>query len=953
MGDATEISALADMFSERCDSKDRIPLGSVKANVGHTLETAGLAGLVKTVLAMQNKTIPPCANLENPNSSVSWDDLPFYLPRTAQSWAEPAQGEPRKAAVNAFGIGGLNVHVVLEEFVASKPRQYYFPGEPAETREAPRANEQIAVVGMGMIVPGATSPDEFWNLLETGQDPKTDASKQRWDKDRYCQPGEFQNYRSYGCRGGFIVDYQYDWRAHKVPPKQVANANPLQFALLDAADRALKASGYSGDKLDKGRVGVVVGTTFGGEFATQLQMGLRLPEIGARLRPQFEALGFSSEEIDQILHEYEEALLKEMPALVDETGSFTSSTLSSRITKTFNLKGGALSLDGGMGTGLAALSVCVDTLRSGDCDMMLCAVGDRSMDLTVFEGLSSQGLLSPDPRPDFDEENDGIVPGEGCGVLVLKRLSDAERDGDKLLAVVRGVAAGADWENSGRALRLAIERSLEKSGAGPADLCALDVVGSLPELEECTLNQINDLCGQQPRSAPLAISSLVSQFGFMGANHSMAATIKACLAAQYGHLPAGMATAHPRQALFSNSNVRPLQQSQPIDSASRSGIGVLCGTDLGTAYHAVIDTAARHVALSQQPTQLASTNMPQRIDPLIVRLGDNGWDQLKQKIESQAVEQLFQTQDRFRPTDRVRLAIVCRDINEFGDTLRQVAASWQTLVPDSRQSWASRGVFYGHPRADRCSTALLFPGHGSQYPGMFQDLIAQSPAAKSAAVQADAALALMGKQTLADLIGPEAQGLGTVLWNTQASVLLANWIADRALKAQGLRASIVAGHSFGEYAALASAGGMEHYRRTARRSTPQRGNQLATKRGRKHGCDLGPARGNREGNRNFTTRRLRCQHQQRPADRDLRDDIGFTARFRSAEGTGFWDGSTERALPIPHPDAGARRGRLSATIAGDPDPGLLGGSRLHGRARRDRQPRGDPRQPAITTHYES
>ena len=466
VGDATEIAALAETFPPRKPGQRPIPLGSVKANIGHTLETAGLAGLLKAVLAMQRGTIPPCANLETPNPAIDWQNLPFYLPMQPEPWNPPAPGEPRNAAVNAFGIGGLNVHVVLEQFVRTKPLEYYLPTRnTAIDRE--RAHEPIAIIGIGNILPGAQTPEEYWNLLESGEDPKVDAPADRWDASYFCQPGEPRPYRAYACRGGFITGYQYDWRAHKVPPKQVANANPLQFALLDAVDRALDDAGYSPDKLDRDRVGVVVGTTFGGEFASQLQIGLRLPDIDRRLKHEFAKLGMTDDQMDRVIQEYEARVLKAMPALIDETGSFTSSTLSSRITKTFNLRGGALALDGGMGTGLAALSVCVDTLRSGDCDMMLCAAGERSMDLTVFESLSRSKMLADDTHPDFDESTGGIVPGEGCGVLVLKRLSDAERDGDKVIAVVRGIGAGADWEDSGAALRQAIERSLRNSELRP------------------------------------------------------------------------------------------------------------------------------------------------------------------------------------------------------------------------------------------------------------------------------------------------------------------------------------------------------------------------------------------------------------------------------------------------------------------------------------------------------
>ena len=583
VGDATEIAALAETFPPRKPGQRPIPLGSVKANIGHTLETAGLAGLLKTVLAMQRGTIPPCANLETPNPAIDWQSVPFYLPMQPEPWNPPAPGEPRNAAVNAFGIGGLNVHVVLEEFVRTKPLEYYLPtGSTGIDRE--RAHEPIAIIGIGNILPGAQSPEEYWDLLESGKDPKVDAPADRWDASYFCQPGGPRPYRAYACRGGFITGYQYDWRAHKVPPKQVANANPLQFALLDAVDRALNAAGYSPDKLDHDRVGVVVGTTFGGEFASQLQIGLRLPDIDRRLKKELTKLGMTEDQMDRVIQEYEARVLKAMPALIDETGSFTSSTLSSRITKTFNLRGGALAMDGGMGTGLAALSVCVDTLRSGDCDMMLCAAGERSMDLTVFESLSRSRMLADATRPDFDESTGGIVPGEGCGVLVLKRLSDAERDGDNVIAVVRGIGAGADWDNPGAALRQAITRSLKNSELRPRDLCAMDVVGAWPELEQTTLEELNGIFGADRGGNPLYVSSLVSQFGFMGANHSMAATIKAGLALQKGKLPACIPPQRPRAGLFS-SQVQPVQQTQPIDRTGATAVGVLCGSETGVAYH--------------------------------------------------------------------------------------------------------------------------------------------------------------------------------------------------------------------------------------------------------------------------------------------------------------------------------------------------------------------------------
>ena len=107
VGDATELTALSEAFPKEMFAGRRIPLGSVKGNIGHTLETAGMASLAKVVLAMEHGVIPPVANLTTPNTAVSWEKLPFYLPRTAEPWPQPAGGT-RKAAVNTFGIGGLN-----------------------------------------------------------------------------------------------------------------------------------------------------------------------------------------------------------------------------------------------------------------------------------------------------------------------------------------------------------------------------------------------------------------------------------------------------------------------------------------------------------------------------------------------------------------------------------------------------------------------------------------------------------------------------------------------------------------------------------------------------------------------------------------------------------------------------------------------------------------------------
>ncbi len=390
VGDATELAALAEIFPAHLPGGRRIPLGSVKANLGHTLETAGVAGLAKVILAMEHAVIPPVANLVTPNPAIPWDRLSFYLPRRPEPWERP-EGGCRRAAVNSFGIGGLNIHVVVEEHVSERAPSYPVPALPKDEQPAAAAHEPIAVIGMGTILPGAHTVKAFLDLLADGRDPKSDVTPDRWDPGVFYSADGPQPYRSPTKRGGFVTGYHYDWRRHRVPPKQVEKANPLQFMLLDATEQALRQAGYLEKEFDHERMGIVVATQFGGDFSSQLQVGLRLPEFERQLRALLELRGMPEAQRERVVAEFADRVLQHMPALLDETGSFTSSTLASRITKTFDLKGGGLSLDAGCGSGLAAPGACIDVLRNGDCDLMLCAAGRRHMDVVLFDNLHRAG----------------------------------------------------------------------------------------------------------------------------------------------------------------------------------------------------------------------------------------------------------------------------------------------------------------------------------------------------------------------------------------------------------------------------------------------------------------------------------------------------------------------------------------------------------------------------------
>jgi acyl transferase domain-containing protein/NAD(P)-dependent dehydrogenase (short-subunit alcohol dehydrogenase family) len=347
VGDATELEALAEFFGPHV-SRRKIPIGSVKSNIGHTLETAGLAGMAKVILSLENDCLPASIKVCELNKSVDWDEIPFEVLRQKTPW----DGEGL-IGVSAFGIGGLNVHVVVEKY-NPRIRSHPHPNGLAK-------GDTIVIVGRGCVANGIPN----LRALEEGKIPS-----------------------------GRVTDYRFDGIPLRIPPRLIERGDPLGFMLLDAAGQALRTASLSPQ-----RTSVLVATSFGNRFTDGLQMGLQLPRIEKLLRTRFD-----SAEVDRFRQEY----LTIYPALLDESGGFTASSLASRIAKTHNLMGGALALDSGEHSSAEVLKLATSLLLAGDSEAVLCCSGERS----------------------------SAHPTEGAVVLLLKTSSQARRDGDLVLGTL-------------------------------------------------------------------------------------------------------------------------------------------------------------------------------------------------------------------------------------------------------------------------------------------------------------------------------------------------------------------------------------------------------------------------------------------------------------------------------------------------------------------------------------
>ncbi|MDZ4657544.1 MAG: C45 family autoproteolytic acyltransferase/hydrolase [Bythopirellula sp.] len=581
LGDATELNTITEILSQHFPPGKKIPITSVKANIGHSLETAGIASVVKAVLCMKHEVIPPAINIRHLNPKIDWETAPIYVPTKAVPWPATNDGSPRLAGINAFGIGGLNMHIALEEFTEAS-QNLATPAAPPSTEE-----DAVAVIGMGCILPGAANVGQLWELLTSGRDPKSPAPKDRLRFD--LLPRVNGAAPKTPPLGGFVQGFEYDWRRHKVPPKQIAQADPLQFMLLDAADQALNDAGYDQKPFDRGRVGVLVGTEFGGDFSFQLQMGLRLPDMQKVIRRSLSKRNLSPGQVQLVAEQFSTALLERWPALIDETGSFSTSSLASRIGKTWNLMGGAAALDAGEASSLMAVGISIDMLLAGDCEMMICAAGQRRMGLPEYESLALSGLLNNGAaiHSSLDTRGKGFIPGEGVGVLILKRLVDARRDGDRIRAIIRGVGA-AHHDSLQHALKTALERSFQQSDVSPDNILVIELDALTHDMANQQLQAFSAMQNGSHHRAPLAVGSVSSQIGFTHGASGMASLLKAVLELGHGQVLPTRGVEFPARISTTNFDLPGrIDGSRPVESEATMASVVSCGR--GMAYHLVCE----------------------------------------------------------------------------------------------------------------------------------------------------------------------------------------------------------------------------------------------------------------------------------------------------------------------------------------------------------------------------
>jgi 3-oxoacyl-[acyl-carrier-protein] synthase II len=373
-------------------------------------------------------------------------------------------------------------------------------------------HEPIAIVGMGCRFPGADNPAAFWQLLRDGSHAITDIPGDRWDVDRYYSPDPDAPGKMVTRYGGFVPHlYDFDAPFFRIAPREAISLDPQQRLLLEVSWEALEYGGFASDRLINTQTGVFVGIC-------SIDYWQRL-------------LSRDRSEIDAYL----------------TTGN-THSIASGRLSYLLGLTGPSLSIDTACSSSLVAVHLACQSLRQRDCDLALAGGVNRILSPESTINFSKARMLSPDGHcRSFDADANGFVRSEGCGMIVLKRLSDAIAQRDMILATILGSAVNHDGRSSGLtvpngpAQQAVIRQALQRSRIQPSQVSYIEAHGTGTSLgDPIEVNALGDVFGDRSPSNPLLIGSVKTNIGHTEAAAGMAGLIKVVLSLQQDEIPANL-----------------------------------------------------------------------------------------------------------------------------------------------------------------------------------------------------------------------------------------------------------------------------------------------------------------------------------------------------------------------------------------------------------------------------
>ncbi|PSB11483.1 beta-ketoacyl synthase, partial [Pleurocapsa sp. CCALA 161] len=616
----------------------------------------------------------------------------------------------------------------------------------------------IAIIGIGCRFPGANNPEEFWQLLRDGQD-RISTVGDRWSGSGW---------------GGFIegVD-RFDPQFFGITPREAQSIDPQQRLLLEVSWSALEDAAIAGNDLAGSNTGVFI--------------------------------GISSSDYSQLRFHYG----TDVDAYLG-TGN-AHSIAANRLSYIFDLKGPSLAVDTACSSSLVALHLASQSLKTGECDRAIAAGVNLILSPELSQTFEMAGMMAENGRcKTFDAEADGYVRGEGCGVVILKRLADAQRDGDRILAVIKGSAINQDGRSNGLTApnglsqQAVIRQALANANISPDEVSYIESHGTGTSLgDPIEVNSLKAVLGA--RSESCYLGSLKTNIGHLEAAAGIAGLIKAVLCLQHEAIPPNLHF-HQLNPLIdlADSKITIPQKLQPWNGGARYA---------GVSSFGFGGTNA-HVVLGMGQTGIAEKNKaesPQRSWHILT---------LSAKTEPALKDLVLSYQNYLKSDADSNLADICYTANvgrtHFNHRLA-IAVKTKTQLQEQLANFltqrSAKAIAVGHTDNDN-QVALLFTGQGSQYVNMGYELYQTQPVFKAAIDRCANILHAYLEHSLLEILFaeyPSSTSPHPSSWlnetaYTQPAIFALEYALTQMWIDWGIKPTALIGHSVGEYVAATIAG---------------------------------------------------------------------------------------------------------------------------------------------------
>ena len=676
----------------------------------------------------------------------------------------------------------------------------------------------LAIIGIGCLFPRAEDSNTYWANIREGIDAISDIPATHWRVADYHNQDPKAPDMTYGRRGGFLSDVPFNPMEYNIPPATLEAIDSSQLLGLVATGQALKDAGYGADRTyDRDRVSVILGVTGTLELVIPLAARLGHPHWRSALKDAGVDDTTAEDVVQRISDSYVSWQENSFPGLL-------GNVVAGRISKQFDLGGTNCVVDAACASSLSALHLASMELATGKSDMVVTGGIDTFNDIFMYMCFSKTPALSPsgDIKP-FDASGDGTILGEGLGIMVIKRLADAQRDGDRIYAVIRGVGSSSDGKGeaiytpSASGQKKAIKDAYHRAGVSPDSIGMVEAHGTGTKVGDAVeVSALRDIYGTAVKPW-CALGSVKSQIGHTKAAAGAAGMIKAVLALHHKVIPPTIKVKQPlrevsdgQSPFYLTSHKRPwLSRNGLPRRAAVSALGFG-----GSNFHVVLEeyTPAATVAdwdgtVQILPFSAADSTVLER---KVAGVADtHSW----KEIRSMGAE----LRSSFDVNAPCRLALVVEQgktelkslcNNALSMLRKQPATSWNT--PDG--AWYATGAAPG-------KVGMLFPGQGAQYTGMLRDLACSFPAMLACLDAADREFGTATGSSLSDLIYPpspfsdtEREAVEAALRATdvaQPAIGAVSLGALRILESFGFAPDAAAGHSYGELSALCAAGRLD------------------------------------------------------------------------------------------------------------------------------------------------